>query len=137
MIRLSLLGVLAIGATLIAAPAASAKPIGLVHIGGAQAHHVTGHAPKSRCAHNGSSTNKAGHLNCRRQPAQTTTGDPAPVAAPSSGTGDPTDTPPTTSSGSDQGYENDQGDDNQGDDNNQGDQSGSDDQGSSSGDDQQ
>src|SRR5712691_1612011 len=79
MTRLSLLAVLAIGATLIVAPTASAKPLGLVQIGDAQAHHAAGHAPKPRCAHNGASTNTAGHLNCRRHPTETTTGDPAPV----------------------------------------------------------
>ena len=136
MTRLSLLGVLAIGATLVVAPAASAKPIGQVSQAGVAAFvKPASHAPAQRCAHNGASTNKAGHRNCRRTKggAATGTGDPTPVTTPSTGDGTSTDTPPTTAPGSDQGDQNDQGSasGDQGDQNDQGDQG---DQGSSSGD---
>jgi hypothetical protein len=151
MTRLSLLGALAISATLITAATASAKPIGSVSgAGSAAAVKPAGHAPKARCAHNGASTNKAGHLNCRRTKStgRSGTGDGTPVAAPpSTGDGNPTETPPTTSSGSDQGDQNAQGTsaDDHGDQNDRGDDNGSsgsekgdqNDQGSSSGGDNQ
>jgi hypothetical protein len=139
MTRLTLLGVLAIGATLVAAPTASAKPIGSVsQTGNAAAVKPAAHTPKPRCAHNGTSTNKAGHLNCRRAKGTASgTGETTPVAgAPSTGDGNPTDTPPTTSPGSDQGDQGGSSGD-QGDQNDQGDQGGSSgDQGDSSGGDQ-
>jgi hypothetical protein len=146
MTRLSLLGVLAIGVTLVAAPTASAKPVGSVsQTSNAAAVKPAAHTPKPRCAHNGASTNKAGHLNCRRAKGVAGgTGDTPPVTgAPSTGDTNPTDTPPTTSPGSDQGDQNDQGDQggssgDQGDQNDQGDQGGSSgsDQGSSGSSDQ-
>ena len=143
MTRLSLLGVLAIGATLVAAPTASAKPIGQVSQAGIAAFvKPASHAPTQRCAHNGASTNKAGHRNCRRTKggAATGTGDAAPVTTPSTSDGTSTDTPPATPPGSDQGDQNDQGSasGDQGDQGSssgdQGDQGDQNDQGSSSGD---
>ena len=152
MTRLSLLGVLAIGATLVAAPTASAKPIGAVsQTGDAAAVKPAAHTPTSRCAHNGASTNKAGHLNCRHSSGTAGgTGDTTPTAGKTAtGDGNPTDAPPTTWPGSDQGDQYDQGDQNdqggsssdQGDQNDQGDDNGSSgsgqgDQGSSGGSDQ-
>jgi hypothetical protein len=159
-LRLPLVMALAVGATLIVAPNASAMPLGLVKAASdtAAASHAAAHARKARCAHNGASTNKAGHLNCRRpKGAATATGDSSPVTAPTTGDSDPTDTPPTTSSGSgsdqggqattsgsDQGDQNDQGDghdrgdqssgSDHGDQDDQGDQNHDADQGSSSGD---
>jgi hypothetical protein len=142
MTRLTLLGVLAIGATLVAAPTASAKPIGSVsQTGNAAAVKPAAHTPKPRCAHNGASTNKAGHLNCRRAKGTASgTGETTPVTgAPSTGDGNPTDTPPTTSPGSDQGDQGgssgDQGDSSGGDQGSSGssDQGTQNDQGGSSG----
>lgn len=95
MTRLPFLAGLMVAATLIVAPNASAKPIGTVRPSGdAAAVHASSHEPKSRCVHNGASTNKAGHLNCRR----TKTGAPTGTGDSSAGSRSPT-TPNVSASG--------------------------------------
>ncbi|MEP6892943.1 MAG: hypothetical protein ABI927_04090, partial [Gaiellaceae bacterium] len=104
MTRTPLLTAIAIGATLVVAPSASAMPLGATHAADAvSTPRAATHIPKPRCIHNGISTNTAGHVNCRANKTGATTTDTATTTSTSDQGTTGSDQGDQGTTGSDQG----------------------------------